>query len=262
MDLSFDAFTAVQWAAILVIALIAGLMQGFVGIGFPLLGTPLMALVVGFKPTVIMLVLPTLVMIFCTLFVFRQSLSLQALKRFWPLLIMTPIGTWLGVAALQGFPARWLMVIMVAMLCAFLLLDWLGHTESEFPRRHPLLLAFPFGLMAGFCEGAINVAGPVLLIYFLLLDMPVSVIIAVLNVLFLLGKTWQSTLMAQQGMFTPDVLQAAAPLAVLGVVGYFTGLNLRKRFDPARYRGWLKATIGLAALTMSGQVLLDLFRNG
>jgi NADH:ubiquinone oxidoreductase subunit 6 (subunit J) len=43
------------------------------------------------------------------------------------------------------------------------------------------------------------------------------------------------------------VLQATLPVGAVGVAFYFAGLSLRQRADPARYRGWLKATLALMA---------------
>ena len=74
-----------------------------------------------------------------------------------------------------------------------------------------------------------DVAGPMLLIYFLLLDLPVVSIIATLNWLFIGGKTVQSLLMAQRGALDASVLQAALPVAAVGVAFYFAGLRLRQR---------------------------------
>jgi hypothetical protein len=89
-----------------------------------------------------------------------------------------------------------------------------------------------------------------LLIYFLLLELPVAAIIAVINWLFVLGKSAQSLLMYQHGALGPLSWQVLVPLAVAGGGCYFIGLALRARFDPSRYRGWLKATLGVMAVAL------------
>ena len=248
-DLVTSAFPASQWAAMLAIALASGMMHGFVGIGFPLLATPLFGLLYGWKSAVALLVLPTWFVTLATLWAFRGQADLRAAARtFWPLAALMPFGLVAGVHALHQVRADALMLLMAAVMAAYLLLDRLGRTDLPAARAHPTLLAAPFGLAAGFCEGALNVAGPTLLIYFLLLEMPVASIIAVMNWLFLAGKTVQSLLMAQRGAFDAAVLAAVVPIASVGVTGYFAGLRLRRRFDPSRYRGWLKATLALMAV--------------
>ncbi|MFN9774046.1 MAG: hypothetical protein ACK54X_15670 [Burkholderiales bacterium] len=48
-----------QWAAMVAIAIAAGFIHGFIGVGFPLLATPLFGLLFGWKAAVALLVLPT-----------------------------------------------------------------------------------------------------------------------------------------------------------------------------------------------------------
>jgi uncharacterized protein len=242
-------FSAQHWIAMLAIVAFAGLMHGFVGIGFPLFATPLLGLLFGFKAAVALLVLPTWVVTLCTVWAYRGNARLgDAARMHWPLPVMMPIGMFFGVWALHALDAGLLMLLMAAVLVVYLVLDRLGHTDLRFAKRHPVLLAVPFGLAAGFSEGAVNVAGPILLIYFLLLDLPVAAIVAVLNWMFLLGKSVQAVMMADRGAFGPLALQALVPLAAVGSAAFFGGLALRRRFDPERYRGWLKATLALLAI--------------
>lgn len=243
-----QAFPASHWIAMIAIAAAAGLMHGFVGIGFPLLATPLFGLLFGWKAAVTLLVLPTWLVTLAALWAYRGQADLRAASRvYWPLVALMPFGLAAGVHALYVVRADVLMLLMAGVLVAYLVLDRLGRTDVPAARAHPTLLAAPFGLFAGFSEGALNVAGPVLLIYFLLLDLPVGAIIAVMNWLFVLGKTGQALLMAQRGAFDASTLAPVLPIAVAGTVAYWTGLRLRARFDPSRYRGWLKATLALMA---------------
>lgn len=253
IDSAVQAFGAPQWAAMLAIAAAAGLVQGFVGIGFPMVATPLFGLMFGWQAAVALLVLPTWLVTLASMWAYRGRADLRgALRVHWPLVALMPFGMAAGVHALHVVRADMLMLGMAVVLVAYLLLDRLGRADLPVARAHPTLLAAPFALLAGFCEGALNVAGPVLLIYFLALDLPVAAMIAVLNWLFLLGKSVQAVMMAQRGAIGPAVLAATLPLAVAGFAGYRTGLRLRARADPARYRGWLKAML---ALMSAGLVL-------
>jgi hypothetical protein len=237
-----------QWAAMLSIALAAGLTHGFVGVGFPLLATPLFGLLFGWQAAVALLVLPTWLVTLATVVVYRGQADLRgAARAYWPLLVAMPFGMAAGVHALHAVPADTLMLLMAGLLVGYLLLERLGHTTLPWARAHPTLLAAPFGLLAGFSEGALNVAGPVLLMFFLLIDLPVAATIAVLGWLFLAGKTLQAAMMAQRGAFDASVLAAVLPLAAAGTAGFFVGLRLRARVDPSRYRGWLKATLAAMA---------------
>jgi uncharacterized membrane protein YfcA len=247
----------VQWAAMLAIAVAAGLTHGFVGVGFPLLATPLFGLLFGWKAAVALLVMPTWLVTLATIVAYRGQADLRgALRAYWPLLAAMPFGMAAGVHALHAVRADALMLLMAVLLAGYLLLDRLGHTNLPWARAHPTLLAAPFGLLAGFSEGALNVAGPVLLMFFLLVDLPVASTIAVLGWLFLAGKTLQAVLMAQRGAFDAAALAAVLPLAAAGTAGLLVGLRLRARFDASRYRGWLKATLAAMAAWLVVRVVL------
>lgn len=75
-------WNALQWTAMLALAALGGLMHGFVGIGLPLLATPLLALIIGFQNAVIVLVAPSMAVIACTFLTYRGTLALgDSLRR-------------------------------------------------------------------------------------------------------------------------------------------------------------------------------------
>jgi uncharacterized membrane protein YfcA len=198
-----------------------------------------------------MLVLPTLVLVACTFLAFGRAASpREAFARYWPLLLMSPPGILLGTRALFTVDAEVLMVTLATVMGLYLYLDWRRQARVAAIHRNPTAFAFPFGLAAGVCEGAVNVSGPVLLIYFLLLELDATAIIAVMNYLFLLGKVVQTGALTLRGAFDEGVLQTALPLSAAGAATFFSGVRLRGRFDPSRYRGWLKATLAFMALTL------------
>jgi hypothetical protein len=104
--------------------------------------------------------------------------------------------------------------------------------------------------MGSALEGAVNVSGPILLVYFLLLELPAAVVIGTMTWVFLFGKVTQTALFAVNGTLAPGLLAASLPLAALSAVGFIIGYRLRARFDPARYRGWLKATLALVVIIL------------
>ena len=256
LETSLHGFALWQWGVMLAIAAASGVIHGFVGVGFPLVATPLFGLLFGWKAAVALLVLPTWLVTFACIRAFRGQADLRvALRTYWPLPLAMPFGLAAGVHALHRVPPAALMLLMAGVMAAYLLLDRFGHTDLPTARAHPTALALPFGLAAGFCEGSVNVAAPMLLIYFFTIDLPVASMIAVMNWLFLLGKSVQALLMAQRGALDAAALVAALPLGALGVAGYVLGLRLRARFDPARYRGWLKAMLAVMAVSLVLRVL-------
>lgn len=254
--MSIGEFTLLQWSLMLAIGLFSGLVHGFVGIGFPLVATPLFSLLFGFQQAVPLLVLPTLLMVVCTMTAFGRALPpREALRLYWPLLPTLPIGIYFGTRALFALDTDLLSLLLAAVVAVFLYLDRRGRTRVALLQRHPTAFAVPFGLAAGICEGAVNVSGPMLLIFFLMLELEAGAIIAVMSYLFLLGKLVQAAELTRIGALDAAVWQAALPLCATGAAMFFLGVRLRARFDPARYRGWLKGTLALMVALLVLRVL-------
>lgn len=241
----------IQWTAMLALAALGGLMHGFVGIGLPLLATPLLALIIGFQNAVIALVAPSMAVIACTFYTYRGDLALgDSLRRFWPFLVTAPLGTYAGVRAFYTLDPRLLMAMLALVVVIYLAMDRLGRVRAGVIRRHPLAFAFAFGFAGGLTEGAVNVGAPPFLIFFLLLEAPVASIIVILNFMFAVGKSMQATLLANNGAFTDAMLVTCVPLSAAAIAGFAFGLHLRRRHDPERYRGWLKQTLALMAVIL------------
>jgi hypothetical protein len=58
--------------------------------------------------------------------------------------------------------------VLACLLVAFLNMERLGHTNVPFVQRHPTASAVVAGVLAGVFEATVNVAGPMLLVYFML----------------------------------------------------------------------------------------------
>ena len=244
-------WSALQWSAMLALAALGGLMHGFIGIGLPLLATPLLALIIGFQNAVIVLVAPSMAVIACTFFTYRGALAPgDSLRRFWPFLVTAPLGTYAGVRAFYALDPRLLMAMLALVVMVYLAIDRLGHVRAGAIKRHPLAFAFAFGFAGGLTEGAVNVGAPPFLIFFLLLEAPVASIIVILNFMFAVGKSIQAALLANHGAFSHALLVTCIPLSMAATAGFSLGLHLRRRNDPERYRVWLKQTLALMAVIL------------
>jgi ankyrin repeat protein len=163
------------------------------------------------------------------------------------------IGAWLGTRVLLVAPPGPFVLVLAFVLLVYLNLDRFDRGGSETVRRLRVQFGIGFGFLAGIFEAVANVAGPMLLIYFMLLGLAPSRIVQTLNLCFSFGKGTQVLTWAASGAMTLAVWTAVGGLVVPSVAALFAGMRLGERIDAATYRAWLRKALCLMALLLIGQ---------
>src|ERR1043166_5534784 len=111
--MSFDPTTIGIAAALLVAAFV----KGASGMGFPMIATPMVALLLGIRTAVVILIIPNLIMDATQ--IFRGSLSVEIFRRFKWLLLWTILGVFLGTKVLVMLPGWILNLTLGITVLAF-----------------------------------------------------------------------------------------------------------------------------------------------
>ena len=141
----------------------AGLVHGTLGLGFPLVATPLLALFMDLRTAILLTLLPTVAVNLVS--IVRGGEWRQSIGRFWPLGVSALAGSGLGAWLLTvGDPAPY------SLLLAGLVLLYLGTERASsfnmaWVRRWVMPSMLVFGLIAGLSAGTTNVMVPILIIY-------------------------------------------------------------------------------------------------
>ena len=228
----------------------AAMVHGTIGIGFPMIATPLLALATDVRTAILLLVLPTVVLNVAN--ILKGGRWTHSIGVYWPLAIYGMIGSLLGTRLLIIFSPEPFLPLMAAMLIIYLNADRFG-TGFVWVRRHPRIAFAVFGLTAGILAGTVNVMLPALIIFALEMRMSKTVMIQVFNFCFLFGKLTQGAVFAQAGLMTTDVLMASAPLAGLGLVVMSIGMRIRDRIPTETYRRWLRRLLVVLAVMLMVQ---------
>jgi uncharacterized membrane protein YfcA len=229
----------------------AGLVHGTLGFGFPLVATPLIALVTGIKTAVILVVPPTLAVVIAA--IVAGGPFLPTLRDWWRMPFWMLLGAYAGTRLFIAIDPAPLTLLLACAILTYLGLDWIGRGESQTVRRHRHASGTLFGFLGGLFEGSVNIAAPPLLIYFLSLGLAPGALVKALNLCFLTGKTTQITTLAATGEVANAVWISTLPLCVIGIATSFCGTRIRNRVDAATYRRWLKYALGAMALILFGQ---------
>jgi uncharacterized membrane protein YfcA len=224
------------WAAVVVA--IAGFMQGSLGLGFPTVATPLIALTTDMRSAVILVLLPCLAAVAAN--VAKSGSLKEALAEFWMMPIYMLIGAGIGTRLFILAPQFPFSLLLAAMILLYLNLDRVGRADWAFVKAHRKIFGVVFGVAAGMSEGTANVAAPPLLIYYLALGLTPALLVQALNICFLV---------AVGGVGAAQWL-ATLPLVAVALVTVVYGMRVRSRFNAAAYRMWLKRALFVMALIL------------
>lgn len=241
-------------AVVLAACLLSGFAHGAIGFGFPILATPIVALVIDIKSAIFLIAPITLALVVIS--ALRGGSAFAIAREFWPLLAATVVGAWLGTRLLIAAPAEPFLLVLAAAILLYLNLDRLGRGTSPRVRRARVACGAAFGFVAGVFEAVANVAGPVLLIYFMLLGLAPGQIVQTLNLCFALGKGAQTATIAASGALSAHGWLAVGAFAVPSVGALLVGMRVRDRIDAATYRRWLRGALWLMALLLIAQFAL------
>ena len=243
---------AIVWIVLALAA--AGLVHGTLGLGFPLVATPLIALISDIKTAVVLVAPVTWVVVVAAIVI--GGPFLPTLREWWRMPIWMVLGSLTGTYVFIRTDAAPLTLLLAVAILVYLALDRIGRGESQRMKDHRHPFGAVFGCFSGFFEGAVNIAAPPLLIYFLALGLAPTALVKVLNLCFLTGKTTQiSTLLATSAV--PASMWVATPLlSAVGVATLIVGMRIRNRVDAATYRGWVKLALLAIALILIVQFVL------
>ena len=223
------------------VCLLAGWVHGALGFGFPLVATPLAALMIDMKSAITLLAPVTLALVIIS--ALRGGRLGDLVRRFWFMPVGIALGAWLGTNLLLAAPPEPFMLVLALVILFYLNLDRIGRGESATVKRLRAPLGFAFAFLAGVFEAIANVAGPILFVYFMLLGAAPLQVVQTLNMCFTVGKGSQVATLAAAGALNAATWTAVAGLTVPSVAALVAGMRVRDRIDAQTYRSWLRKAL-------------------
>jgi uncharacterized membrane protein YfcA len=235
---------------VLGILFFAGMVHGTLGLGFPMLATPLVAMLTDVLSAMVIVLVPTLVV--NTASISRGGNWRNSIGRYWPLAVYGAIGSILGTRLLVATDPEPYKLLLAAVILAYLYVRRYGIRMS-WVRTRPAFAHAVFGTCGGLLAGTVNVMVPVLIVFALEARLPRRVSVQVFNFCFLAGKLSQALVFSKTGVLTSAIIIATPPLAGVTLLALAGGMLLQRRIDPDTYRGWLTAVLLVIAVLLIGQ---------
>jgi len=238
--------------AIVLIAVVGAVAHGTIGFGFPIISTPLVALLIDVKTAVLVTVIPNVAINLVS--ILRGGRWRESIGQHWPVAICVVAGTLIGTRVLISAPPEPLRLLLAAMILVYLQQDRLRRLDWSWIARAPRAAGIGFGLIGGILSGAVNVAAPPLIIYFMTLQLGPIAMTQTLNLCFLAGKTTQAVSLAAAHAGAANLLASSVPLTAIAVAALLGGMRLQSRMRPETYRKALRGTLWVMAFLLTGQV--------
>ncbi len=253
-ELTIDTLSIGWLAVFALVMLFGGLVHGTLGLGFPVVTTPLLSLALDVRSAILITLLPTV----CVnlLSIARGGRWEESIGRFWPLAGYALIGSVLGAQVLVVSDPRPFKLLLALLVLLYLFVSGVSALRMPWPRTHFQLAMLAFGLVAGFSAGTTNVMVPILIVYALELELSRRATVQVFNLCFLAGKVSQIAVFAAAGLLGAQLLMITAPLALVAMVALLVGMAVRDRIPTRTYRRIIRALLAVFAVLLIVQFAL------
>jgi uncharacterized membrane protein YfcA len=231
---------------------VAAVIKGAIGFGFPTVATPLLALVVDVKTAVAVLIVPNLVMDGAQ--AARRGRLFAMARRTAVMLVCAAAGTVIGTRLLVRLTPRAAILILGVFVTMFVI----ANVRRLAIRVSPGLerwLAPVVGLAVGVIGGITNAPGTPLVMWFYVLGLDKDEFVRAVSLSFVALKLVQLVAVAHFGLMTWNRAGGSLVLTGVALVGFAFGLRIQDRLPQAAFN---RAVLGMLAVLGMGLVLRGL----
>ena len=226
----------------------ASFVKGATGLGFPLIATPTIALLLDIRIAVTILILPNLLMDVTQ--VFRGGLPYAILRRFKSMVGLTIIGVFLGTLVLVRTPL-WALNLSLGIIVLVFVGANLFRFDFTISHRAEKSLSPFVGFVSGFLNGMTNAAGPTLAIYFYSLRLEKRDFVKSIATIFVITKATQLIAVSTWNLFNRSTITLSLQVVLFTLLGFYAGLKTQDRVNQKTFSRGL-----LVLLTLIGIILI------
>jgi uncharacterized membrane protein YfcA len=228
--------------------LIASFVKGATGLGFPLIATPTVALLLDIRTAIAILILPNLFMDSAQ--VIRDGFPYAVFRRFASLIAPTIIGVFLGTMVLVKLPLWVLNFCLGVMVLLFVSANVL-KLHFTISSNGEKVLSPVFGFVSGFLNGMTNAAGPTLAIYLYSLKLEKRMFVKTIATIFITTKLSQLVAISTWNLFNWNTISLSVQVLLFTLMGFYAGIKAQDRVNQQTFNRGL-----LGLLFLIGMVLI------
>ncbi|MQX35263.1 sulfite exporter TauE/SafE family protein [Roseospira navarrensis] len=247
-DLPLPDYTLVQWGAVGIAFLLAGVIKGAIGFGVPIVVISILTLVLPVKDAIALVVVPAFA---GNLLMMREGGRVrEILARFWPLLLAKALCLGLGAVILASVPTDAILLVLGVVVVTVSLLS------ERLPRLHlrpgqEKVAGALLGAVTGLLAGTTTIFGPPVIMYMTALRLDRATYVAAIGTLWSVTNVMMLIAFGATDTLTLPLFIASLPLAPILLAGYPLGRWVRRRVDDRAFRRLI-----MAGLLVSGARLI------
>ncbi|MCP4493779.1 MAG: sulfite exporter TauE/SafE family protein [Gammaproteobacteria bacterium] len=241
------------FAIVVSIMIFAGLVHGTLGLGFPMVATPMLAISFDVRTAILITLLPTVAVNLMSIWHSRDSVG--EAYRFLPLIGFALLGSLAGAYLLANTDPDPFRLALAGLILFHLWNSQSGKLSFRGMAKHSFAAMVAFGLTAGLSGGSTNVMVAILIAFFLSLEVPRATMVPALNGCFLAGKLSQIVVFSMTGLVSLELLAETSPLAVAAVMALLVGQRLRENIEVKVYTQMLQLLLALLAIVLIVQFI-------
>jgi uncharacterized protein len=235
--------------------LLAGFVKGVIGLGLPTVSMGLLAATMSPGRAIAIVIVPAIITNIWQTFVGPYLVDI--LKRLWPLMLGTVIGSWLNAGALTGPYARYGTVVLGLLLVIYAVIG-LNKFHFRVAPKNEKLVGGAVGVVTGVISASTGVQVIPSMPFMQAIGMERDELVQALGVFFTTATVALAFNLTTAGLMTAATALPGAVAMAASFAGMFIGQAVRTRMQPDVFRRWFLIAMILLGLYLAGSALIKI----
>jgi uncharacterized protein len=228
--------------------LLAGFVKGVIGLGLPTVSMGLLAVTMQPSRALAIVIAPAIITnVWQT---FGGPYLRSILKRLWPLMLCTVIGSLMNAGAMTGPYARYGTIALGVLLVIYAAIG-LGQFHLRVGQRNEKWVGGIVGLITGMISASTGVQVIPSMPFMQAIGMEKDELVQALGVFFTVATLALSVNVSASGLLNPTTAIPGAIALACSFAGMFVGQNVRAKMPTEAFRRWFLIAMILLGVYLS-----------
>jgi uncharacterized membrane protein YfcA len=236
--------------------LLAGFVKGVIGLGLPTVSMGLLAVAMAPGRALAIVIVPAIITNVWQTFVGPHLRDI--VRRLWPLMLGTVIGSWLNAGALTGPYARYGSVVLGLLLVVYAIIG-LSKFRFRVKPGNEKWVGGAVGLVTGVISASTGVQVIPSMPFMQAIGMEKDELVQALGVFFTVATVALAFNLTAGGLLSPANALPGGIAMASAFAGMFIGQSVRARMPAEAFRRWFLISLIFVGLYLAGSALLKEF---